>query len=546
MLKNFFTFSRFTLFVALCISAIAAWYSVLGLTAIFAGAVIPIIIMGGILEVAKITTTVWLHRYWDQAGTAIKTYLTIAVFVLAGLTSMGIFGLLSKAHLDQNVGSGEVAAKVSLLDEKIKTQRDNIETARKALAQMDAQVEQRLSRSDSETGAERAVQIRRQQAPERARLLKEISDAQKEITKLNEERAPVASQLRKVEAEVGPVKYIAALIYGDNPDITLLEKAVRWVIILIVVVFDPLAIVLILAANNSLKWERENKQKSVVVDTDPVVDTLIEELEGQNVQPPPVDGETPEWREKISKVENSTPWPTFLEDPDTTEEKQQDNATSTPTVLEVSAKEPEFTEEEKKALTKFIYENLIEPKKEVVEKPTISQEEISAVLEISQHLAEPIVVEPTVIEPTAVELPQTETPVIQTEGQTKEIFVSKTGSEYIEYEGKSMSIDALKHLHPELVIQDKNAKNDLLFGTQFPTVAKKGDIYTRVDIIPHRVYKFNGGKWIEVDKTQNTTYLQNLVYIQHLISKIDSGEYDPEMLTSYEQDEISDYLKRTT
>jgi hypothetical protein len=253
-----FTLSNLVLVTALSLSGIAAWYSILGLVAIFAAAVIPIIIMGGALEFAKVVTTVWLHRYWDRITWQLKLYLVPAVITLALLTSMGIFGFLSKAHMDQGIVSGDSQAKLALFDEKIKTQRDNIEIARKALQQMDAQVDARLSRGDSEQGAERAVQIRRQQARERQQLQNEIGRAQQEIAKLNEERAPIAAENRKIEAEVGPIKYIAALIYGDNPDANLLERAVRWVIIIIVLVFDPLALTLVIAANTSRRWEKED------------------------------------------------------------------------------------------------------------------------------------------------------------------------------------------------------------------------------------------------------------------------------------------------
>ena len=181
MFKRYISFSNFTLLVALTLSTIAAWYSIIGLIAIFAGAVIPIIVMGSALELAKIVTTVWLRKYWDIATWKLKIYLVPAVILLALLTSMGIFGFLSKAHMDQGMISGDVQAKLSLYDEKIKTQRDNIALARKALEQMDAQVDQRLARSDSEQAAERAVAIRRQQAGERTKLQKEIGDTQKEI-----------------------------------------------------------------------------------------------------------------------------------------------------------------------------------------------------------------------------------------------------------------------------------------------------------------------------------------------------------------------------
>jgi hypothetical protein len=275
IIKKIFSLSTLALIVALTLSSIAAWYSVVGLTAIFAAAVIPIIIMGGSLEVAKVVTTVWLHRYWVRCGVAIKSYLTMAVMILALVTSMGIFGFLSKAHMDQGVPTGDIAAQISLIDEKINTQkefikseRDNIESARKTLSQMDAQVTARLDRGGSEQSAERSVQIRSQQKGERASLNKEITSAQnrieeanKVIAQLNLEKAPIAAKFRKVEAEVGPIKYIAALIYGDNPDTATLERAVRWVIILLIFVFDPLALILVVAAISSYKWEFDDKKE---------------------------------------------------------------------------------------------------------------------------------------------------------------------------------------------------------------------------------------------------------------------------------------------
>jgi len=241
------------LVAALSLSAIAAFYSIAGLTAIFAAAVVPIIIMGGILEVSKLVVASWLYRNWHDIPFTFKSYFTTAVVILMMITSMGIFGFLSKAHLDQAVPAGDISAQVQILDDKIKTQKDNIEASRKALKQMDAQVDEKLSRSTDEKGADKAVQIRRSQSKERNNLQNDISSAQKIIVKLQEERAPVASQARKIEAEVGPIKYIAALIYGDNPESNVLEKAVRWVIIMIVLVFDPLAVLMLVAVNWSLK-----------------------------------------------------------------------------------------------------------------------------------------------------------------------------------------------------------------------------------------------------------------------------------------------------
>lgn len=250
-----------TLISGLVISAVAVWYSVAGLVSIFSAAAVSIIIMGVALEASKLVATVWLKWNWQRAPRLIKVYLITAIAILMLITSMGIFGFLSKAHLDQNLVSGDVVDKVAIIDEKIKTQRDNIEASRKALRQMDEAVDQTMSRSTSEQGADKAANLRRAQQRERTNLQNDIVKAQAEIAKLNEQRAPIAKELRAVEAEVGPIKYIAKLIYGDNPDANLLEKAVTWVIIIIVLVFDPLAVVLLLASQYSFQWFRKQEQE---------------------------------------------------------------------------------------------------------------------------------------------------------------------------------------------------------------------------------------------------------------------------------------------
>jgi hypothetical protein len=243
--------------VALSLSAVAAYYAVMGLVAIFAAAVVPIVIMGSLLEVSKLTVASWLYRSWKEIPLWMKSYFTVALVILMLLTSMGIFGFLSKAHLDQAVPTGDISAKLSLIDEKIKTEKENINANRKELSQLDSQVDQTISRTTEASGAERAIAIRRGQQKDRARILNEIGTAQTKIAKFNEERAPIATEVRKVEAEVGPIKYIAALIYEDSADTDVLEKAVRIVIILIVGVFDPLAVLMLVAANWQWRKDRD-------------------------------------------------------------------------------------------------------------------------------------------------------------------------------------------------------------------------------------------------------------------------------------------------
>jgi hypothetical protein len=266
---------KYLLFItALALSACAAYYSIMGLVAIFAAAVIPILIMGSLLEASKLVVASWLYRSWKEIPKLMKSYFTFALVVLMLLTSMGIFGYLSKAHLDQAIPTGDVQAKLAIIDEKIKTEKENINANRKELSQLDSQVDQTIARTTDAGGAERAINIRRNQQKDRSRILNEIGNAQAKIAKLNEERAPIASEVRKVEAEVGPIKYIAALLYGDNPETDLLEKAVRWVIIMIVIVFDPLAVLMLVAAN----WQMRRDEESQTLQTDPPINNPIESI----------------------------------------------------------------------------------------------------------------------------------------------------------------------------------------------------------------------------------------------------------------------------
>jgi hypothetical protein len=477
LLRKIFSFPTLTLIVALTLSAIAAWYSILGLTAIFAAAVIPIIIMGGSLEVAKVVTTVWLHRYWDRAGWVLKMYLIPAVVALAFLTSMGIFGFLSKAHSDQELVSGDVGAKVAVYDEKIKTARDNIDANRKALQQMDAQVDQLLGRTTDDKGANRAVQVRRQQRAERNRLQNEIAADQEVIGKLNEEAAPIRAQIRKVEAEVGPIKYIAALIYGDQvqDDTTTLEKAVRWVIILIVFVFDPLALSLVIAAQHSYRWldddlRNRRKEKEDEEEDDKLLDETLDDMPHETAY------DDPKEDENVSEpIQPNDIQPNVVVREDVPETPTPDAVPSGSSVVQSEARE--------------------------------SREEPAA--------------------------------VIKTEGVT----LQESDGGYISFEGKSFSREALKGMRPELFLQvDSGNQPSTNFGIDFPKFAKKGDTFVRVDTLPNRVFKFSGDKWIEINKNTASSYLYDEEYIAYLVSKIESGEYDVDLLSDAEKEQIEEYL----
>jgi len=248
------------LITGLVISGISAYFGVLGFTAIFASPVI--FLMGGALEVAKLVGASWLKSNWLHAPRFIKYYMSLAVIVLMLINCVSSFGFLSRAHSERSLPSSDIMDQVSLIESKILTQQENVELFRKNLAQLNTAVDQTIARSTTERGATRAAQLRRSQAQERASIQKEIDLAQQTIATLKSERSLLTKDLRKFQAEVGPIKYITKLFYGDSPDVNILEKAVTWMMIVIVAVFDPLAVVMILAAQTTFIRLKSEKLKN--------------------------------------------------------------------------------------------------------------------------------------------------------------------------------------------------------------------------------------------------------------------------------------------
>jgi|688.fasta_scaffold03540_21 hypothetical protein len=386
-------FGYFTLVVAVLISAIAAYYSIVGLASLFAAALVPVIIMGAVLEIGKVTAALWLKLNWNKSPFTFKLYLVPAVAILMFLTSMGIFGFLSRAHLEQTSTGQESQAQIQRLDTEINRRTDIVKRAELKIKELestgtgqDAQIQSQIDREQVRIDAalkriEPAIQEQndligsqnkiyqdqllkidqdllrlqtnldkndiaaaqaqvgvqpdgrigpRSQAAfkeyrdrlnlqkteiisqiERSNNNPVVQNARREIqrirttaeTQINEsnqlinrlrsqlgkgpstnidtlideqqtriktanqdleqfieQKYKLESEFRRQEAELGPVKYIAELVYGDNPDKSLLESAVRFVIIIIVIVFDPLALVLILAAQQSIRWASDSKQ----------------------------------------------------------------------------------------------------------------------------------------------------------------------------------------------------------------------------------------------------------------------------------------------
>ena len=248
-----------TLLTALGISAVAAYYSIVGLMAIFSASAMSIAIMGVVLEIGKLITASWLYQNWKRVPFLLKSYLTLAVVVLMVRTSMGIFGYLSKAHIDQGKGVAEIYLKVERVDNRIETERNTIGRYEKQLTNLDTALNRYLDLGAVSKG----LAQREEQEPERKELVRLINESQKRIDDFLTERSEYQLQINSFEVEIGPIKYISALIYGDEA-LDYIDTAVRAVILTLVFVFDPLAVLLLISANMSMQDYNEQKRKMLL------------------------------------------------------------------------------------------------------------------------------------------------------------------------------------------------------------------------------------------------------------------------------------------
>jgi len=715
------------LFVALCLSGIAAYYSIIGLTAIFAAAVIPIIVMGGVLEVAKLACTVWLHQHWNRVRWVMKAYLVPAVAVLMFITSMGIFGFLSKSHIEQSAMGTEQVEQVKVIDDKLlraeaKIQRWNVEIGRlnrgetsgridglivreqgridtankriqpqidaenakieglrkqaaieiaqqnkrlndaqdrtkaeivqaeKRLAQLDKDVEAYTSQGTKVGGVftpdvdnvKKGEALRLRQKPERDRLNLLITKAkrseigvaskvQREITKINnrlaqqiksvetivaeirksinptiksananiakytleagssnknvdvrikeleisieniqpeidglrEEKFVFEKQYRQFEAEVGPVKYIAQLIYGDDPDQNLLEAAVRWVIILIVAVFDPLAIMMLLAATETFAWRRQDKElRDATIEAMPSLlpvkentEESTEEAEAEPApdQPEPDDG--PDGKsEEVGSEDNSHGDPIG----EHTVEPEEDTKPLERT-LHVEHIVLPAPEEEKMVMNGPMDANIELPEIPYLDEPDYVpnieiEEEVESVIE--EDIVEQDVIEADFEEPTEEEVQQVEEDIFEWKEEddndptkrAKRIWKRLNPDNTLKHQERLLASGDITELPWQPYVEQSDEQleefaNSSFGSGNFPTPAIKGDTFIKTDVLPSTLHKFNGVKWIEIDKDKTDAFAYNEEYIQHLIAKLGSGEYDPELLNDAERSQIELQLK---
>lgn len=224
-----------TFLTAISLSGIAAFYSVIGLAQIFPGSFWPIVVMGSVLECSKLVTVSWLYNNWNNTGKLLKLYFTFAIVVLMLITSMGIFGFLSKAHIETNIISNDTEIQLKTIEQQEKIVQDRL----KYLLKKAGDNPEKISRTTDQ----------------------QIKSTQQELVDLNNKKLPLLKEGNKISAEIGPIKYIAELIYGKS-DTEIIDKAVRIVIALIIIVFDPLAILLLIAFNQS--YNNRNKKEPII------------------------------------------------------------------------------------------------------------------------------------------------------------------------------------------------------------------------------------------------------------------------------------------
>lgn len=242
---------------ALFLSGVAAYYSIIGLTLIFSGAFFSILLMGSALEIAKLVSVSWLYRNWNHCNFLMKSYMLASIVILMLITSMGIFGYLSRAHLESSsLNTSSTVAQIQTLDQTIESKEF---TKNLYLKQIET-IDNSLIRYIELGSVSRGLQERKNLESERNQLENNRIQIDSEILELKAQRNNLNVELKKLEVEIGPLKYIAELIYGENAE-NHFDSAVRWVIILLVLVFDPLAIVLLIAANMKAQVVSKNMAK---------------------------------------------------------------------------------------------------------------------------------------------------------------------------------------------------------------------------------------------------------------------------------------------
>tara|TARA_R100000231_G_scaffold113068_1_gene83893 strand:+ start:69 stop:905 length:837 start_codon:yes stop_codon:yes gene_type:complete len=245
---------------SLLVAGVAAYFSVIGLATIFAGSFWPVVVMAGVLEIGKLVTAGFLHLRWSDINRAMRYYLMTSVVVLMLITSLGIFGFLAKANIEQTLQGDSYSLELSILDKRLDAKEKELGRFEERLANLDFII-------DTARPEDRNY-IDRRQRDERAQIATDIDLVVSEIVELNEEKMPIQREQLVQEGEIGPIKYVAEMLYGEDVAKDKLDNAARILIFFIIFAFDPLAVLLLVASLGIMA--RENDPLNPAFSTDEV------------------------------------------------------------------------------------------------------------------------------------------------------------------------------------------------------------------------------------------------------------------------------------
>jgi hypothetical protein len=250
-------FRLLILLAALSLAGVAGWFSIIGMTSIYAGAPLLAFVLGVVIELAKLVMISWLYQSWKRSHWLLKLPTLTLIISIMMVTSMSVFGFLSKAHLEQGASTIDNTPKIERLDEQIAREKSRISDDEKVITQLDATVNSFIGKDNGD----RALYVRRSQDNQRKQLRTDITEAQKRIDEFSSEKAPLAAEVRKLQLDVGPIRYIGELIYGDNNTDKNIERAVKLFSGILVLILDPSAVMLLIIFNNTLMQDKNEKKE---------------------------------------------------------------------------------------------------------------------------------------------------------------------------------------------------------------------------------------------------------------------------------------------
>lgn len=533
------------LVVALALSAVAAFYSIIGLTVIFAAATVPVIIMGSILEVAKLVVTVWLHEYWQQVKLSMKLYLVPAVLILMFITSMGIFGFLSRAHIEQTAAGVESQAQVERVSKEITRQTAIADRAQIRFQQLQT------------TGLGADTNVQNQIDTEQARINSAYQRIQPAI---DEQNAIIANQTRLYTEQIDRIDRDLAMLqsYIDTGEVAKAQSMIgsradgRW---------GPATAAAMRTWQDAQNQQRQSltQQLKDLDASNATVRSARQEIQRVRQQ---VDEQIAQSNQLINRLRQQVGQASTADVETALQEQQQiirlanqeiDQLTQQRYQFEIKFRKLEAEVGPIKYIAEFVYGDQAD--KDMLEKSVrwviviiVAVFDPLAVMMLlaftesrAWHRAKTAQLPVSPLPPAPAPAPAPS--VIRNRSNRKFMFTPAPAVEPLV--NSDTKIDISEQAADPVVLREENAIPMVSFGPAWPDNPVKGYMFLRTDYVPTKLFKFNGNKWIEVDKELTDGYVTNRSYIEYLMRKIESGEYDPELLNQAELAEIETHLKHT-